>query len=115
MVRKLKKIPKFRTVADEASFWANHDSTEYLDFSSVELGFFPELKPSSKTISIASVSCRSHQTPGEQAGHSVSIDVEGLTGRKGSGSFEPSDEKRQCRLNWRADPFDKGRPPCADC
>jgi len=52
MVRKLKKIPKFRTLAAEEHFWANHDSTEYLDFSSVELGFFPELKPSSKTISI---------------------------------------------------------------
>ena len=52
MVRKLKKIPKFRTLAEEENFWAHHDSTEYLDFSSVELGFFPELKPSSKTISI---------------------------------------------------------------
>jgi len=52
MVKKLKKIPKFRSGAEEESFWANHDSTEYLDFSSVELGFFPELKPSSKTISI---------------------------------------------------------------
>ena len=52
MIRKLKKIPKFRTAAEEESFWAKHDSTEYLDFSSVELGFFPELKPSSKTISI---------------------------------------------------------------
>jgi predicted DNA binding CopG/RHH family protein len=52
MARKLKKIPKFRTAAEEAGFWASHDSTEYIDFSSVELGFFPELKPSSKTISI---------------------------------------------------------------
>jgi predicted DNA binding CopG/RHH family protein len=52
MVKKLKKTPKFKTGSEEESFWANHDSTKYLDFSSVELGFFPELKPSSKTISI---------------------------------------------------------------
>lgn len=52
MVKKLKKIPKFKTAAEEESFWSKHDSTDYIDFSSVELGFFPELKPSSKTISI---------------------------------------------------------------
>ena len=52
MARKLKKIPKFRSAAEEENFWASHDSTEYIDYSAVELGFFPELKPSSKTISI---------------------------------------------------------------
>lgn len=51
-LKKLKKIPKFKSVTEEEEFWATHDSTEYLDFSKVELGFFPELKPSSKTISI---------------------------------------------------------------
>lgn len=51
-MKKLKKIPKFKSIAEEKKFWATHDSTEYLDFSKVELGFFPELKPSSKTISL---------------------------------------------------------------
>ena len=51
-MRKLRRIPKFKTLAEEERFWATYDSTDYIDFSAVELGFFPELKPSSKTISI---------------------------------------------------------------
>ncbi|MGA3245842.1 MAG: BrnA antitoxin family protein [Bacteroidota bacterium] len=51
-MRKLKKIPKFKSTAAEERFWATRDSIDYIDFSQVELGFFPELKPSSKTISI---------------------------------------------------------------
>jgi predicted DNA binding CopG/RHH family protein len=51
-LRKLKKIPTFKSASAEERFWASHDSTDYIDFSQVELGFFPELKPSSKTISI---------------------------------------------------------------
>jgi predicted DNA binding CopG/RHH family protein len=51
-LKKLKEIPKFRSLAEEERFWATHDATEFVDFSNVELGFFPELKPSSKTISI---------------------------------------------------------------
>jgi predicted DNA binding CopG/RHH family protein len=51
-MKRLKKIPKFKSRISEEKFWASHDSTEYIDYSKVELGFFPELKPSSKTISI---------------------------------------------------------------
>jgi len=51
-MKKLKKIPKFKNLDEERRFWATHDSTDYIDYSQVELGFFPELKPSSKTISI---------------------------------------------------------------
>jgi len=51
-MKKLKKISKFKALDEEQKFWATHDSTDYIDYSRVELGFFPELKPSSKTISI---------------------------------------------------------------
>ena len=51
-MKKLKKIPKFNSLTEEQNFWASHDSTDYIDYSKVELGFFPELKPSSKTISL---------------------------------------------------------------
>jgi predicted DNA binding CopG/RHH family protein len=51
-MKKLKKIPRFKSLREEEKFWATHDSTEYIDYSNVELGFFPELKPSSRTISI---------------------------------------------------------------
>lgn len=51
-MKKLKKIPKFKSLVQEERFWAAHDSTDYIDYSQADLGFFPELKPSSKTISI---------------------------------------------------------------
>ena len=51
-MKKLKKIPKFKSLSEEEKFWSAHDSTDYIDYSKVELGFFPELKPSSRTISI---------------------------------------------------------------
>ncbi len=51
-MKRLKRIPRFKSLGQERKFWATHDSTEYVDYSKAELGFFPELKPSSKTISI---------------------------------------------------------------
>ena len=49
---KLKKIPRFKSEADEAEFWATHDSTEYVDYSTAKRVVFPNLKPSTRTISI---------------------------------------------------------------
>ncbi|HZV47988.1 MAG TPA: BrnA antitoxin family protein [Thermodesulfovibrionales bacterium] len=51
-MRKLKKIPKFKSKAEEAQFWATHDSTDYVDYSEAKRIVFPNLKPSTKTISI---------------------------------------------------------------
>lgn len=31
-----KKIPEFKTEAEEREFWKNHDSSEYLDWSQAE-------------------------------------------------------------------------------
>ena len=52
MMKNLNKIPKFKKLDKKQKFCATHDSTDYIAYSRVELGFFPELKPSSKTISI---------------------------------------------------------------
>lgn len=49
---KLKKMPKFKSEKEEAGFWATHDSTEYVDYSKAERVMFPNLKPSTRTISI---------------------------------------------------------------
>lgn len=49
---KLKKIPKFKNEYEEVEFWATHDATEYVDFSKAKKALFPNLKPSTKTISI---------------------------------------------------------------
>jgi predicted DNA binding CopG/RHH family protein len=49
---KLKKIPEFKSEAEERAFWETHDSTEYVDWSKAKLARFPNLKPSTKTISL---------------------------------------------------------------
>jgi predicted DNA binding CopG/RHH family protein len=51
-MNRLKKIPKFKSEAEESEFWATHDSTEYIDYSATKRVVFPNLKPSTKTISI---------------------------------------------------------------
>lgn len=51
-MKKLKKKPKFRSEQEEAEFWSNHDSTEYIDYSKARRTLFPSLKPSTETISL---------------------------------------------------------------
>lgn len=45
-------IPTFENEAEERAFWESHDSTEYLDWSKAERVRFPNLKPSTKSISL---------------------------------------------------------------
>jgi predicted DNA binding CopG/RHH family protein len=52
MKAKLKRIPKFRSEAEERKFWETHDSTDYVDWSKGERVRFPELKPSTTAISL---------------------------------------------------------------
>ena len=47
-----KPLPDFETEDEERNFWATHDSTEYVDWSRAERVVFPNLKPSTKTISL---------------------------------------------------------------
>ena len=49
---KLKKLPRFKSEKRELEFWATHDSTEYIDYSKAKRAVFPNLKPSTRTISI---------------------------------------------------------------
>lgn len=49
---KLKSIPKFRTEAEERAFWESHDSSDYVDWKKAHLVAMPNLKPSTKTISL---------------------------------------------------------------
>ncbi len=52
MVTELKEIPAFKDEDEERAFWATHDSTEYIDWDSAESIILPQLKPSTKTISL---------------------------------------------------------------
>ena len=47
-----KQIPEFKNEDEEREFWAEHDSTEYLNWDQAERVAFPKLKPSTKTISL---------------------------------------------------------------
>ncbi len=51
-MRKLKRIPKFKTEAEERRFWLKVDSTEYVDYSKPERWVFPNLKLTSVPITI---------------------------------------------------------------
>jgi predicted DNA binding CopG/RHH family protein len=49
---KKKKIPKFENEDAEREFWASHDSTDYIDWSTSKKIVMPNSKPTLKTISI---------------------------------------------------------------
>jgi predicted DNA binding CopG/RHH family protein len=49
---KHKQPPKFKTEAEERKFWEDNDSADYLDWSKAEKVTMPNLKPSTKTISL---------------------------------------------------------------
>ena len=48
----MKKIPTFKNEDEEREFWATHDSADYIDWNKAKKVVFPNLKPSTKTISL---------------------------------------------------------------
>ncbi len=46
-MKKLKKLPKFKTERQEASFWQKHDSTDYIDWTQAKSAVFPNLRKQS--------------------------------------------------------------------
>jgi len=51
-MNKIKQIPYFKNEDEEREFWATHDTTEYFDTSKPVKLIFPNLKPSTETISL---------------------------------------------------------------
>ncbi|WP_448218805.1 BrnA antitoxin family protein [Endozoicomonas sp. 2B-B] len=47
-----RKRPDFKTEEEERAFWEHHDSSDYVDWSKTEAFTLPNLKPSTKTISL---------------------------------------------------------------
>jgi predicted DNA binding CopG/RHH family protein len=52
MNRKARPAPQFRDEAEERQFWETHDSTGYVDWSTAERVRLPNLKPSTRSISL---------------------------------------------------------------
>ena len=52
MSKQLKAVPPFASEAEEREFWETHDSTGYLDWTAAQRVILPNLKPTTKTISL---------------------------------------------------------------
>ena len=51
-MKKLKEIPKFENEDAERNFWANENSTNFIDWENAESTVLPNLKPTTTTISL---------------------------------------------------------------
>ena len=52
MSKQTKALPKFTNEAQERAFWEKNDSTDYVDWSKAKKVVLPNLKPTTKTISL---------------------------------------------------------------
>ncbi len=52
MPKKLKEIPNFNGEIEERAFWAENDSTEFVDWDKAETVVLSKLKPTTRTISL---------------------------------------------------------------
>ncbi len=51
-MKKLNKIPHFKSTEAEAQFWDTHDTTDFIDWSKARKTHLVNLKPSTRTISL---------------------------------------------------------------
>ena len=47
-----KELPKFKSENQEREFWSKEDSTDYIDWKKAKRMILPNLKPSTKKISL---------------------------------------------------------------
>jgi predicted DNA binding CopG/RHH family protein len=52
MSKQFKTTPRFANEAEERAFWGKHDSSEYVDWTKAKRVTMPNLKPTTKTISL---------------------------------------------------------------
>ncbi len=50
--KKLKKLPVFKNEDEERDFWATHSSVDYIDWDNAESVKFPNLRLTSKPITL---------------------------------------------------------------
>ena len=51
-MKKYKKIPDFKNEDEERDFWNKHDATDFIDWEKAKKVTFPNLKQTTKTISL---------------------------------------------------------------
>ena len=52
MSKPTKAIPRFKNEAEERTFWESQDSPAYVDWSKAKRAVLPNLKPTTRTISL---------------------------------------------------------------
>lgn len=52
MKKKLKSIPHFKSERAERIFWQSHDSTDYVDYSAAQRVQFPNLKLTTRPVTM---------------------------------------------------------------
>lgn len=52
MQKKSKDIPIIKSEDEERRFWANEDSTDFINCENTEVSVLPNLKPTTRTISL---------------------------------------------------------------
>ena len=52
MSKPTKAIPRFKNEAEERAFWESQDSSAYVDWSKAKRAVLPNLKPTTRTISL---------------------------------------------------------------
>lgn len=52
MSKPTKTIPRFKNEAEERAFWESQDSTAYVDWAKAKRAVLPNLKPTTRTISL---------------------------------------------------------------
>ena len=52
MSKTVKPIPKFSSEAQERAYWESHDSSAHVDWTKAKKANLPNLKPTTKTISL---------------------------------------------------------------
>jgi predicted DNA binding CopG/RHH family protein len=51
-MNKLKPVPDFASEAEERAFWQTHDTSDHVDWAKAERVRLPNLKPSTRSISL---------------------------------------------------------------
>ena len=52
MKKQIKAVPEFADEQEERRFWEQNDSSDYLDWSNAQQVVMPNLRPTTKTISL---------------------------------------------------------------
>jgi predicted DNA binding CopG/RHH family protein len=50
--KEYKQLPEFKNEDEERKFWSTHDTADYFDLRQAKQAIFPNLKPSTRSISL---------------------------------------------------------------